>query len=140
MKHCIFHDIEIERRDRRIFEIVEKAYGNNEHVLIFAESTERATSIDRTLWIIKQEAFIPHRVLQAQESDPGIPIAIVTEEINPVMAQILIADGHCSLEFAENFDAIHEFVIRTSPKIQDECRNRFRAYRSRNIRVDHKKD
>jgi DNA polymerase III subunit chi len=140
MKHCIFHDIEAERRDRRIFEIVEQAYGRQERVLVFSESAERAASIDRTLWIIKQEAFIPHKVLQAKDSDPGMPIAIVAEEINPIMAQILIADGHCSLEFAEQFEAIHEFVTRTSPQIQDECRNRFRSYRGRNIQVDHKKD
>jgi DNA polymerase IIIc chi subunit len=140
VKHCIFHDIEAERRDRRIFEIVEQAYSRQERVLIFSESAERAASIDRTLWIIKQEAFIPHKVFQARDSDPGIPIAIVTEEINPVMAQILIADGHCSMEFADKFDAIHEFVTRTSPQIQEECRNRFRSYRLRNIQVDHKKD
>lgn len=140
MKHCIFHDIEAERRDRRIFEIVEQAYGGQERVLIFAESAERAAAIDRSLWIIKQEAFIPHKVLQAQDSDPGISIAIVTEEINPITAQILIADGHCGMEFTDKFDAIHEFVTRTSPKIQDECRNRFRLYRSRNIQVEHKKD
>ena len=140
MKHCIFHDIEAERRDRRIFDIVEKAYGSNERVVIYADNVERATSIDRTLWIIKQEAFIPHKVFQKQDLDPGIPIAIVTEEINPIMAQVMIADGHCSLEFAGKFKEIHEFVTRTSPEIQDACRNRFRAYRSKNIQVDHQKD
>jgi DNA polymerase IIIc chi subunit len=140
MKHCIFHDIEAERRDRRIFDIVEKAFSNRDRVLIYAANADRANSIDRTLWIIKQEAFVPHKVFQRQDSDPRIPVAIVTEEINPIEAQILILDGHCSLEFAMKFEAIHEFVIRTSPEIQEICRDRFRAYRSGNIQVEYKKD
>ena len=140
MNHCIFHDIEADRRDRRIFEIVEQAFSSNDRVVIYAENAERANSIDRTLWIIKQEAFIPHKIFQKQDADPGVPIAIVMEEINPIRAEILISDGHCSLEFAMKFEATHEFVIRTSPEMQEICRERFRSYRSRNIQVEYKKD
>lgn len=140
MKHCLFHDIDSARRDRRIFDIVEKAYCHGERAVIYVENAERAASLDRTLWIIKQEAFIPHKVFQKKDPDSDIPIALVTEEINPVKAQTLIADGHCSLEFAGRFESIHEFVTRTSPAIQEACRERFRTYRSRNIPVTHKKD
>ena len=72
--------------------------------------------------------------------DPSVPIAIVTSEINPVDGNILIADGHCSLEFAAGFETIHEFVDRSSAEMQEACRERFRAYRDRKIPVEHVKE
>jgi DNA polymerase IIIc chi subunit len=140
VNQCIFHDIGPGRQDRRLFEIVEQAYNRHERVLIFAQNDERAAAIDRTLWIIKQEAFIPHKIFGRTESDPTVPIGIVTAEINPVEARILIADGHCNLDFACGFDQVHEFVNRASPQMQESCRDRYRAYRARQISIEHLKE
>ena len=140
MNRCIFHDVGPGRQERRIFEIVERAYACRDKVLIFTQSEERAASIDRTLWIIKQEAFIPHKVFSRDEPDPKTPVGIVMEEINPVGAGILIADSHCSLEFASTFDSIHEFVDRSTPQAHRACQERYRLYRERKIPLDHVKE
>jgi len=139
MNACIFHDTSVALHDRRVFEIVVEAYNRRERVLVFALSDERATEIDRILWIIRQDAFIPHKIFQEQEENLSVPVAIVTKEWNPFPAGILIADGHCSLEFASGFNMIHEFVYRSSPEFQEVCRDRFRAYRDRNIPVSYLK-
>ncbi len=139
MPSCIFHDVGPVRQDRQLFEIVEQAYGRRQKVLIFAQNEARAIALDRMIWILKQEAFYPHKILTGEETDPDIPIAIVTTEINPIDARILIADGHCDLEFACEFDSVHEFVNRTSPEIHEACRERFRAYRVRQIPIEHLK-
>jgi DNA polymerase IIIc chi subunit len=140
MNQCIFHDVGPGRQDRLLFEIVEQAYNNHERVLIFVQNEERAAALDRTLWIIKQEAFIPHKIFSGNEADPTIPIGIVTKEINPVGAQILIADGHCSLDFACGFDRVHEFVNRASPQTQEACRKRYRTYQDRQIHLEYLKE
>lgn len=140
MGKCIFHDTAAERRDLCIFEIVEQAYSRRERVLIFSDNERRASAIDKMLWILKQEAFIPHKIVQADESDTGLPITIVVLENNPNEAQILIADGHCSIDFASTFPMIHEFVTRTTPQIHEACRERFRLYRARDLTVEHAKD
>jgi len=140
MQHCIFHDTMPARRDRQLFEIVEQAYNRHEKVLVFVHDQERAAAVDRMLWILKQEAFIPHRILDANDQDPALPVAIVTAEVNPIDAPILIADGHCRLEFAFGFDSVHEFVSRASPEIQEACRERFRAYRARQVPIEHVKE
>jgi DNA polymerase-3 subunit chi len=140
MKSCVFHDVGPGRQDRQLFEIVEHAYSRREKVLIFAQSEERAVALDRMLWILRQESFIPHRIFSGNKPDTAVPVAIVTAEINPIGARILIADGHCSLDFACDFDSVHEFVQRSSPEVQESCRNRFRAYRARQIPVEHLKE
>ncbi len=140
MNSCVFHDPGLGRQERVLFEIVERAYNAHEKTLVFTQSEERAVALDRTLWILKQEAFIPHKIFSGNEPDSTVPVAIVTEEINPIDARILIADGHCSLEFALTFDSVHEFVNRTSPELQEACRERFRSYRARQIPVEHLKE
>jgi DNA polymerase-3 subunit chi len=140
MSSCIFHDTGTVGRDRRLFEIVERAYKGHENVLIYTQNEERAAALDRMLWILKQESFIPHKIFGKNEPCSSVPVAIVTAETNPVDARILIADGHCSLDFACGFDSIHEFVNRDSPEIQEACRNRYRAYRTLQIPVKHMKE
>ncbi len=139
MAECTFHDTEASLLDHKLFEITEMAYNQKKKAVIFADSQQRAYAIDRLLWIHKQESFIPHEIIEAESSDSRVPIAIVTAEMNPIGAAILVADGHCSLEFASGFGVIHEFVNRSSPQIHAACRDRFRAYRSRQIPVHHVK-
>jgi DNA polymerase IIIc chi subunit len=139
MTACIFHDSTPATQERALFEIVEKAYNRREKVVVFTQNEERATAIDRILWILKQEAFIPHKVCTGKEEDFNVPVAIVTSEFNPIRAGILIADGHCSLDYACSFDSIHEFVNRSSAAIHQACRDRFRDYRARQISVEYSK-
>ncbi len=139
MTACTFHDTAPATQDRQLFEIVERAYNRRESVLIFSQTEERAAAIDRTLWILKQEAFIPHKIISEDRADMEVRVAIVTSEINPIGAGILVADGHCSLDFACSFDSIHEFVNRSSAAVQQACRDRFRDYRARGISVEYSK-
>ncbi len=139
MTACIFHDTTPATLERMLFEIVEKAYNRREKVVVFAQSEERATAVDRTLWILKQEAFIPHKVCSGKEEDPDVPVAIVTSEINPINAGILVADGHCGLDYACGFESIHEFVNRSSVAMHQACRDRFRDYRARQVPVEYSK-
>jgi len=125
--------------DRRLFEIVEHSYNAHEKVIVFAQNSERAAAIDRNLWIMRQEAFIPHRILETGENDAAVPVGIVVTELNPIDAKILIADAHCSIDFALGFETVHEFVNRSSPEIQESCRERFRTYKDRKVQVEYKK-
>jgi DNA polymerase IIIc chi subunit len=140
MKACIFHDVSAGQRDRKLFEIVEYAYSHRARAVIYASNEARAAVIDRFLWILRQESFMPHKIILKDELDTSVPIAIVTAEINPVDGSVLIADGHCSLEFAVGFETIHEFVDRSSAETQESCRVRFREYRDRKIPVEHVKE
>ena len=137
MKACIFHDTSNALHDRRVFEIVEEAYNRRAEVLIFAGSKERAAEIDRILWIIRQDSFIPHQIVGENEEKISVPVVIVTEERNPHRARILIADGHCSLEFSSGFDLIHEFVYHSSPGIKEACRKRYKSYKDGKVPVEY---
>jgi len=134
---CVFHNTAPATHDRQLFEIVERAYDQRQNVVVFVQNEARAAAIDRALWIIKQEAFIPHRIFNLKESDDGVAVAIVTGETNPNSSGILVADWHCSLDFACSFEAIHEFVNRSSPELHEACRDRFKQYRERQVPVQY---
>lgn len=124
-----------------LFEITERAYKDKSKILIFASDMERAEALDRMLWILRQESFIPHRIFEPGEKskETEVPVGIVTIEENPIEANILIADGHCGLDFACGFDTAHEFVDHSSPQRTESCRERFRNYRERQVPVRHVK-
>lgn len=136
---CIFHDTDASAHDQRIFEIVEEAYRRRENATVFAASEERAAEIDRCLWILHQDSFIPHRLLAGGDATGTVPVAIITGEWRPFASGVLVADGHCSIAFARGFERIHEFVYHTPPGIKEECRKRFRAYRDESIPVQYLK-
>jgi DNA polymerase IIIc chi subunit len=139
MSACIFHDTDASLSERRLFEIVEGAYAKREKIVVFAQTPERAHAIDRLLWIHKQEAFIPHEIFTGVALESAVRIAIVSSEMNPIGAGTLVVDGFCSLDFALGFASIHEFVNRSSPEMHEACRERFRAYRARQVQVSHAK-
>ena len=143
MNECLFHDTPDNRREFLIFEIVERAYRGKNKVLIFTSDNERASALDRMLWILRQESFIPHRIFNAgeiiNEAVTEAPVGIVTTEENPIGANILVADGQCGLDFACGFETAHEFVDHSSPERTEACRDRFRDYRTRRISVRHVK-
>ena len=141
MNECLFHDAPDNRRENLLFEIVERAYRGKNRVLVFTSDKERAMALDRMLWIMRQESFIPHRIFEPgeiiDEADAEAPVCIVTAEENPIGARVLVADGHCSLEFACGFDMAHEYVDHSSPDRTEACRRRFRDYRERQVSVRH---
>lgn len=139
MTTCVFHDTAAQIHDRRIFEIVEEAYIRGENVVVFTGTEDRAAEIDRFLWILRQDSFIPHQIIRGDGDGISVPVAIVTREWNPYTSGILVADGHCSTKFALGFRLIHEFVDRSTAEIQEACRHRFRAYRDKNIAVEYLK-
>ena len=143
MNECLFHDAPDGSREFLMFEIVEQAYRGKNRVLVFASDKERAVALDRMLWILRQESFVPHRIFEPgekiEDADAEAPVGIVTTEENPIGAGVLIADGHCDLDFAGGFDTTHEFVDHSSPERTEACRERFRNYRARQIPVRHVK-
>jgi DNA polymerase IIIc chi subunit len=138
MTFCIFHDVP-GAQERKLFEIVEKSYNEKKRVVVFVDNAARAAEIDRLLWALTEESFIPHRIFEKNEPDDAAPVAIVFSEMNPVHAEVLVADGHCSLDFACGFTAVNEFVNRSSPELHQACRDRYRDYRARQIAVEYAK-
>lgn len=144
MNECLFHDVPDNRREFLLFDMVERMYRGKNRILVFTSSRERAIEIDRMLWILRQESFIPHRIFEPDEwiedAESDVPVGIVTTEENPIRAAILIADGHCGIDFACGFDTTHEFVDHLSAERTESCRRRFRGYKDRQIPVRHIKD
>jgi len=144
MKECLFHDAPDNRREFLLFDIVEQLHRGKNKILIFTSGSERAIELDRMLWILRQESFIPHRIFEPGEwikdADQETPVGIVTTEENPIKAGVLIADGHCSLDFACGFNTAHEFVDHSSTERIEACRRRFRGYKELQVPVRHIKD
>jgi DNA polymerase-3 subunit chi len=125
MKNCYFIDLHNQDKNKKIFALVEQIYRDQKKAIIYTSSIERAEEIDRILWILKQESFIPHKIFKYEESDALEPIGIVTQEINPINAQIIILDSPCKIEFAKKFSTIYDFVDKSSEEALKISRERY---------------
>ncbi len=129
MKNCYFIDLNNQDKNKKIFALVEQIYKDKKKAIIYTQSIERAEEIDRILWILKQESFIPHKIFKYEELDALEPIGIVTQEINPINAQIIILDSPCTIEFAKKFSTIYDFVDKTSEETLQKSRERYAKFK-----------
>lgn len=127
MKNCYF--VDTVDKNKYIFSIIEQNYKEKTKVVIFTNTKERAEEIDRILWILKQESFIPHKIFKYEELDALEPVAIVFEEINPINADTLIMDTPCSINFASKFNIIYDFVDKTSDEALQKSRERYAKFK-----------
>lgn len=127
MKNCYF--VDTVDKNKYIFSIIEQNYKEKTKVVIFTNTKERAEEIDRILWILKQESFIPHKIFKYEELDALEPVAIVFEEINPINADTLIMETPCSINFASKFNIIYDFVDKTSDEALQKSRERYAKFK-----------
>lgn len=127
MKNCYF--VDISDKNKYIFSVVEQIYKDKIKAVIYTDSKERAEEIDKLLWVLKQESFIPHKIFKYEEQDALEPIAIIFEEINPINAETLIMDSPCSVSFASKFKIIYDFVDKSTDETLQKSRERYAKFK-----------
>lgn len=127
MKTCYF--IDTLDKNKYIFSLAEQHYKDRIKTVIFTDTKERAEEIDRILWTLKQEAFIPHKIFKYEEPDALESIAITYQEINPIKAETLIMDTPCSISFALKFNTIYDFVDKSSDESLQKSRERYAKFK-----------
>lgn len=139
MKSCVFIDTENKDKDKKLFEIVEKLYKDGKKILIYTSTFDRAKELDRILWVLKQESFLPHKIFKYEEKEALEPIAIVYDQIKPINTDILVIDSPCSMEFAAKFANIFDFVDRTNKETLVKSRERYASFQKLGYVMEYEK-
>jgi len=96
-------------------------------IYIHADSAEEATMLDDLLWTHKDVSFLPHSLLNAEDSDTNT-ITIGWDGMTAKHNDVLINLGTSVPDFAGSFDRIVEIVA--ADKIhRQQARERYRQYR-----------
>jgi len=121
-------------RFRLACRVAEKARRSGHRVLIHVPSTEEARHLDRLLWIMDDQSFIPH--CRVGEGEPELnPIQIGEPALASEEHDVLVNLAGTVPEGFARFQRLLE-CVDNDPEARAASRERYRFYRDRGYPLD----
>jgi len=124
-------------RERFACDIATKIRQQKLQIYIHAGSAEEATTLDDLLWTHRDISFLPHSLIDAEDSDTNT-ITIGWDGMTAKHNEVLINLGTGIPEYAGSFDRIVEIVAADEAHRQ-QARDRYKQYRQASFEL-HKHD
>lgn len=109
--------------------LAEKAYQQQHHIYIHADSQQDAQRLDDLLWTFNQGSFLPHEIIEANTPCTA-PIKIGFAETVLDDYDVLINLGHEIPKHFSRFTRVAE-LVEADEQARQQARERFRFYRDR---------
>ncbi len=137
----VFYDVEPDAWEGWIHKLAAAAWERSgARLMVLVDGPERAEVLDGMLWSFREESFLPHEVVREGEPlmDPDARVLISWSQTNPHQANLLALDAPVDLDFAATFEVVMDVVDRRSEERLAASRERFRAWRERGIKPEHR--
>lgn len=118
--------------------LAEKAVEREQPVFVYGSEPAMLEQLDRLLWSFRPESFVPHRLLDGEQSPSTTeadPVQISAGEPGPDR-RVLINLDTAVPPFFSRFERLLE-VVDQSPAIRDAGRERYRFYQHRGYPLKH---
>lgn len=111
--------------------LVEKAYLQDNRVLVRCGSPEEAQSFDELLWRFSDRSFVPHELL-GQDAAPAAPVGILGDGEPSLPGGVLVNLGADVPAWFARFDRVAELVAADDESRRN-GRERYRFYREQGV-------
>jgi len=123
-----------------ICRLTEKAWSQNNAVYIHTLDEQHAIKYDELLWIFNEDSFIPHQLMQHEETTQNKTKDILighksTEKIPITCHDVLINLNHETPSFFSQFERVAE-IITTDETSKIKGRERYQFYRDRGYALE----
>jgi len=130
MTEIRFYHLTKSSLEKALPELLEKSLQRNWRVVVQVENDDIAEKLNKDLWTIKTESFIPHGSKKDGNASKQ-PIWITSKEENPNNANILfLIDGAVCKEI-EKFDLVCEVFNGNYKDQTDKARDRWKLYKEK---------
>jgi DNA polymerase-3 subunit chi len=116
-----------EGRLRAACTLAGKAWRAGLPVFLRGQDGAQCEQLDKLLWTLRQESFIPHDL---QQDDPLSPVVIGLDEVPAAEQGVLINLSPRLSPHLERFSRVIE-IVDQQPELLAACRENFRNYRQR---------
>ena len=117
---------------RLVCELARKAYDANLWTLVLARDAEQAEQLDKLLWDMGDDAYIPHQVA-GDEEDELTPVLIATPDIDAPMRALVINLRDAAVE--GGFERVLE-VVPADDSARGPLRERWKQYQARGLELN----
>ncbi len=125
-------------RMRHACQLVEQRYTNGERSFVCVSDSAEAQRMDEMLWTFRDQAFIPHEIVDATSpSSPHIMALIGMNEGPTSFSTVLINISNNAPSNLDSFTQVIEVVDANSQRKQ-QARERYKQYRDHGCQLETK--
>jgi len=113
--------------------LLDKAYQQKQQVYVQLNNETEAKVLDDLLWTFREEAFIPHDIIQTDAITPAPILMSFTKA--PAQAQNILLNLTADIPpFYNQFKRVIE-IVPDENKSKEICRKKFRQYKEANCEL-----
>lgn len=134
----VLPDADPNNRSMLVCKLAEKAFRHDKPVFIHSDDSQLLAELDEQLWSFKQDSFVPHRLLDANDVANQIDVDPVQlssgEPAND--RRVLINLASTVPTFFSRFERTLE-VVNQADSVRETGRDRYRFYQQRGYPLQH---
>lgn len=128
----IFIDLAISNKQKYVCDIVEKLFNDGKNTAVYVKDSKDADTLDRLLWVWKQDTFIPHIIAEEIIEELEEPVVIIkNKEILPKTEALVLFDP-LPIDHFDLYKIVIDFAEVYSPQKAQESRTRYKQVRDSN--------
>ena len=125
----IFIDLAISNKQKYVCDIVEKLFNDGKNTAVYVKDSKDADTLDRLLWVWKQDTFIPHIIAEEMIEELEEPVVIIkNKEILPKTEALVLFDS-LPIDYFNLYKIVIDFAEVYSPQKTKESRTRYKQVR-----------
>lgn len=125
----IFIDLAISNKQKYVCDIVEKLFNDDKKTAVYVKDSKDADTLDRLLWVWKQDTFIPHIIAEEMIEELEDPVVIIkNKDILPKTEALVLFDP-LPIDYFDLYKIVIDFAEVYSPQKTKESRTRYKQAR-----------
>ncbi|WP_028292851.1 DNA polymerase III subunit chi [Oceanobacter kriegii] len=116
--------------------LTEKVQAQGKKIYIHANSKEHATALDDQLWQFRENAFVPHALVDEEHPVNDCPVQIGWHEAPIAFHDVIINLSNELPDFFARFERLVEVVIQEDTVLES-TRDHYRFLRDRGYPISH---
>lgn len=125
----IFIDLAISNKQKYVCDIVEKLFNDEKKTAVYVKDSKDADTLDRLLWVWKQDTFIPHIIAEEMIEELEDPVVIIkNKDILPKTEALVLFDP-LPIDYFDLYKIVIDFAEVYSPQKTKESRTRYKQAR-----------
>lgn len=127
---AVFIELKVQNKFRHACDVIEKLYDNQITVIVYVDDKKKAATLDRLLWVWKQESFIPHIFKETYSPEIVEPVFITTDVNTNMAADALILFDPITDQQFSQFRFVIDFAEVYDKSLIEKSRERFKLMRA----------
>ena len=129
MTKAYFYTLQKPEKALQLCRLAQKYLLQGMRVLISVDDENQGVTLDQFMWSWNKDSFVPHVYDNGAVDCLDEPVVIVSKEVNPNGANVLIMGRPLSLEFVRRFEIVIDFAELYNDESAVASRQRFANYR-----------